>query len=181
MILRRLTPLLLLGTVLASAASAEDRFATFISGSGTDLYLASSLALPFLRDGSRGGVRSLRTFDALATTGLLTEGLKGLTRVPRPDNGDPDSFPSGHSAAAFCAATMMSSFHPNETPYWFAGAVLIAESRLTLGRHRPADVLAGAALGFFTARAELSSPRGLLIAPFVTDRGGRGVQLALRF
>ncbi len=58
------------------------------------------------------------------------------------------SFPSGHTLAAFCSATVLSrSGHPGSTALLFATASLIATSRVHLGAHHASDVLGGAAIG----------------------------------
>lgn len=115
------------------------------------------------------------------TSGLLTEGLKRVTRVRRPDSGDRDSFPSLHTSLAFSVATMESQFHPKEAPLWFAGAAIIGYDRVRLRQHHWSDVLAGAALGYGTARLELSSHRGLLLYPVITDNGGVTLLLTRRY
>jgi membrane-associated phospholipid phosphatase len=103
---------------------------------------------------------------------ILTEGLKRATDVKRPDSNSHDSFPSAHASAAFAVATMESQFHPREAALWYAGAAWIADSRLILNRHHIADVVAGVALGYLTARAELSSRNGWVLSPLI---GGKGV------
>lgn len=153
----------------------------FISNAGTIGYVAAGLALPLVREGASGAQHSLRVLDALATTGLLTEGLKRVTRVRRPDSNDRDSFPSLHSSLAFSVATLESQFHPQEAPLWFTGASVIAYERVRIKRHHWTDVLAGAALGFGTARLELSSHRGLVLYPVITDNGGVTMILTTRF
>lgn len=60
---------------------------------------------------------------------------------------DEFSFPSGHTASAFCMATMLSCFFPIFAPIFFTIASLIGFSRLVLQVHFPLDVLAGSALG----------------------------------
>lgn len=60
------------------------------------------------------------------------------------------SFPSGHSAAAFCAVGVLYGARMKKL-LWpsFILACLIAFSRLYLYVHFPTDVLAGALCGFF--------------------------------
>lgn len=151
------------------SAADDQRWARLASGPGAFTHIGLGLAMPLIRDRGNGSDHFWRTSEALGATILVTEGLKHLTRVPRPDNGDPDSFPSGHSSASFAIATMEASFHPKEAALWYLGAAVIADSRLVLRRHRIGDVLAGAGLGFLIARAELSSRRGWVVRPFLRE------------
>lgn len=172
---------LLFATSLVGAAAAEDALAKSISGPGTLAYVGIGALLPFARDKQDSANHGWRTIEALGMAVTLSEDLKRATRVPRPDTGVRDSFPSGHATAAFAIATMESAWHPREAPYWYAGAAIIANSRLNLGRHRIGDVVGGAALGFLSAKIELAQPRGLLVRPIVTDEGGIGLIFARKF
>lgn len=154
-------------------ADAPDRQAAkFASGSGNILYLAAGVGLPLLTDGKDGKNHALRAADALGTSVLLAEGLKNIVREKRPDANSRDSFPSGHATAAFAVATVESQFHPKQAILWYAGATYISYSRLRLNRHYVQDVVAGAALGYSTARLELSRPRGLILAPLIKPTEG---------
>ncbi|AWB66561.1 phosphatase PAP2 family protein [Saccharobesus litoralis] len=64
---------------------------------------------------------------------------------------DKFSLPSGHTAAAFVMATVISFYWPFLTPFIFAWACLIGLSRVLLGVHYPSDVFCGAALGMSCA------------------------------
>lgn len=157
----------------ARADSPDRKASAFASGSGNILYLAVGVGLPLLTDGRDGKNHSLRALDAVGTSVLLAEGIKALTREKRPDANTHDSFPSGHVTAAFAVAAVESEFHPKQALLWYAGAGLISYSRLRLNRHYPQDVIAGALLGYGTARLELKQPRGLVLSPFITPtRGG---------
>lgn len=57
------------------------------------------------------------------------------------------SFPSGHSAAAFGGAWLLSRHFPRLTPLLYAIASLVGFSRVYLGVHYPGDVLSGATSG----------------------------------
>ncbi|WP_072986309.1 phosphatase PAP2 family protein [Clostridium cavendishii] len=59
------------------------------------------------------------------------------------------SFPSGHTAASFTSAAMLSHFFKKYRIIFFALAITIAFSRLYLLVHYPSDVLVGMLLGLF--------------------------------
>lgn len=127
---------------------------------GRDLLLwwlpALLLALPLLRRG-----RTVRFFVAvmLGVPGLEVF-FKEFFRRPRPELAHavtPDSFPSGHTlAATVLAGALLLIFLPSARKGWqrlalLGGAVLwpllMALSRVYLGRHYPTDVVASLFLG----------------------------------
>lgn len=63
------------------------------------------------------------------------------------------SFPSGHAAAAFAGAWLLTRHYPALWPLWYTIAALTGFSRVYLGAHYPGDVASGALAG--TALAEL--------------------------
>ncbi len=116
---------------------------------------------------------ALRVAAAEGAAGLLVFGVKHAVQRPRPYAAEPGirlrtgradqavlkrdsySFPSGHTALAFAAATTLALDHPQwyvvVPAYVWAGGVGV--SRVWHGAHYPSDVLAGAALGFVVAGA----------------------------
>lgn len=147
----------------------------FASGSGNIAFLAAGTLLHLLHSGGKPQV--IRTLDAVGTSVVLSELFKLTVQERRPDGSTRDSFPSGHATAAFALAAMQPA---REQPYWYAGATLIGVSRVTLDRHYVHDVLAGAALGYFTAQQAQRRPHGLLLTPLLTH-GGTGLTLTRGF
>jgi undecaprenyl-diphosphatase len=102
---------------------------------------------------------------------LLTYGLKNAVNRPRPEGPTErsnSSFPSGHSTGAFALATVFAHQYPGISIPCYTAATGIALSRVSLGRHYPSDVLAGAAIGFATARLVLHFRKGILDFEFDT-------------
>ena len=107
---------------------------------------------------------------ALATTLVTTGALKAITHKKRPDNSSYDSFPSGHTSAAFMGASFIHKRYGLKAaiiPY--IGATYVGYSRVHAKRHDTVDVVAGAALGIFSSRYFTSSYNKLNVAPVITD------------
>jgi undecaprenyl-diphosphatase len=70
--------------------------------------------------------------------------------------GDQFSFPSGHTAAAFVIATLISHFFQALQVPVYGWALLVGVSRIYLGVHYPTDILAGLAVGIICALAGIT-------------------------
>jgi undecaprenyl-diphosphatase len=77
--------------------------------------------------------------------------VKGIVNLVAPQ--DVFSFPSGHTAGAFVAATLIIGCYPVILVPAFLWALLVGFSRVYLGVHYPTDVLSGACLGLMGAWA----------------------------
>ncbi len=123
--------------------------------------------------------------EGLLITYGMTAVLKLATARTRPDGSDTDSFPSGHSAGNACAAVIVwDRFGPAAGIPAAAIATFTALSRVTLGKHFPSDVIAGAAIGISVGLAvtethndDDNSTKPVLTAPGIlwTSSGGFGV------
>jgi hypothetical protein len=86
--------------------------------------------------------------------GILTFSLKRITAVPRPDTKEPTSFPSGHTAQAFAAATFMAKEYGHKNIWYSIGAYTVATGvgamRVMNNRHWVSDVLVGAGVGILS-------------------------------
>jgi undecaprenyl-diphosphatase len=95
---------------------------------------------------------------ATGAASLVVHWLKLAFDRDRPPVADPDlgslvaipgnpSFPSGHSATAFAAATAVAILCPRMRPWALGIAAAVALSRVYLRVHFPLDVFVGAAVG----------------------------------
>ena len=157
-----------------TAAAQADSTADFLSGNGYHLFLAYG-AIHTFQTSKEDGVRLI---DSMIATTIATEGLKAITREERPDHSDHKSFPSGHASAAFTVAAFQATTHPKEAPYWYLGAALIGQSRVTLHRHFEHDVLAGAVIGYLSSTTELKWG-GWILKP--APDGAKFLGISVRF
>ena len=112
---------------------------TYVFGRLTDKPKVSHLGMDLVR--------------AQIITELLVEPLKLATHRQRPDASDHMSFPSGHSAVTFAAATVIERHLGwKRSVLGYAIASYVAASRLHDNRHYLSDVLFGAAVGSIAGR-----------------------------
>jgi undecaprenyl-diphosphatase len=124
---------------------------------GAVVTLVASLA-PLWLDGSvRDGAR--RSAVLLVASHVLVQLVKRTVSRPRPAANErqflhaPDrfSFPSGHAAAALSVAIGYASVSPHLSAPLLGFAAVVGASRIVLGVHYPADVLAGQVIAIITA------------------------------
>ncbi|MCF0197399.1 MAG: phosphatase PAP2 family protein, partial [Bacteroidaceae bacterium] len=91
---------------------------------------------------------------AAASMAAVVNGLKYSIGEQRPDSEAKNSFPSGHSATAFMAATLLHREYGHISPWLSVGSYAIATatgiSRLVNNRHWVPDVFFGAGIGIIT-------------------------------
>lgn len=135
-------------------------------GNAGVVWIVLSIAMLFWRPTRRAG---LLAGCALIFSLLFTNlGLKLIVTRPRPytvmeglipllTSGDPNSFPSGHTCAAFSAGLVWARTLPKPWMRRVAviQAVLMGLSRLYVGVHYPSDVLGGALVGTVCAALAL--------------------------
>ena len=87
----------------------------------------------------------------------VTYSLKHTIHEMRPDGTDNHSFPSGHTAVAFCGATTLMHEYRKVSPWigvaGYAVATTVAVDRVRRNRHHWGDAVAGAAIGVASAEA----------------------------
>lgn len=100
---------------------------------------------------------------SMISAGVVVQILKHLFGRARPRitydtvfigpslRGSYDSFPSGHSALAFCLAYVLSKYYPKYKAAWYFFAFIVAFGRLISLAHFPSDIFAGAVVGTFVA------------------------------
>jgi undecaprenyl-diphosphatase len=136
----------------------SDRYGSMISDAGEGLgWVTAGVGLAWLGGpkGRRAGIAA--ALAALSTTYLVQRLIKPVFRRRRPfvdrevlvvgSKPLDASFPSGHSAASFAAATALTAFYPKVAPLVYTLAAGVGLSRVYLGHHFPSDVAVGAATG----------------------------------
>ena len=139
-------------------SAATDRYCSAISDAGEGVgWVLGGVGLAWL-GGSRGRRAGMAVaLGSLAASYMVQRLMKPIFRRQRPFVGREvlvvgikpadASFPSGHTAASFAAATALSSFYPKAAPLAFTLAAAVGMSRVYLGHHFPSDVAVGAGVG----------------------------------
>ncbi len=86
----------------------------------------------------------------------MVQPIKHITKKPRPDTGEPTSFPSGHTTQAFAGATIFSDEFAQHNTWLavsaYASATAVGVLRVLNDRHWASDVVAGAGFGILSAK-----------------------------
>jgi undecaprenyl-diphosphatase len=139
-------------------STTSDRYVSVLSDLGEGLgWVAGGVALAMLGGpkGRRAGVAT--AVASLAATYIVQQRVKPLFRRERPFVNrearvvgirPPDhSFPSGHTASSFAAATALALFYPKAAPVAYTLATGVGASRVHLGVHFPSDAAVGGVIG----------------------------------
>ncbi len=123
--------------------------------------------------------------QGLIVAGSMTTALKYAVRRTRPDASSRFSFPSGHAAGSFALAAVSSHYYGAKAGVpLYALATLVSFTRVTYGKHFPSDVVAGAAIGYISARAAILGAEHVTPAPADGSRalpGAGGITFSFRF
>jgi len=162
---------LMLFSVIANASS----------NSNTSNAVAASL--PIVAAVYTASIGDIEGFQELTisvlVTAQLTALLKNSVMRQRPNGGNNQSFPSGHAAAAFVAASYMESRYGLA---WglplYAVACVISVQRVNVDAHYWTDVIAGAALGWGAAKYFTICYPNVKVEPHVDlDRRSVGIKV----
>lgn len=122
-------------------------------------------------------------YKSLATNLGLTYTLKYTVNKPRPENNGDNSFPSGHTSAAFQGAT---SIHLRYGLKYgipaYIGATFVGWSRVEgeSDKHDLSDVAAGATIGILSSLYFTTLYKNLTITP-VLNKSTTGITLNYRW
>jgi membrane-associated phospholipid phosphatase len=184
--------------------------AEIVGGPGTLVLAGSMYAFGNIVLAPELATTGLRTAEAVVLAEILVYGLKGLTGRARPrvpgagpldfgfgrgiTSGSYRSFPSGHTAAAFAAATVLNRTLADRHPdarvvtgsLLYGGAAFTALARIYNSEHWLSDTALGAAIGTYSGWKVLQfhddRPEGTRIDRLllsVTLVGGRPTALSI--
>lgn len=120
--------------------------------------------------------------------------VKTLTGIQRPDSSDRLSFPSGHTAQAFLAASIVHTEFRDKSQWYGIGAYTLATGvaafRMINNKHWESDVFAGAGLGILSAHLAYLTHRNrwgrkaigrdVSMVPLWSPSGGTGLSVTWR-
>jgi hypothetical protein len=168
-----------LALATANPAQADEQDWATTSDVAVGGLIAWSVGVPLARGDEKG---ALQAGLSIAAAQGVTQLLKRLIRKERPDGSNNRSFPSGHTATAFAAASsIMERRGPDEGLPAMGIAGLVGTARVQARKHDWADVAAGAAIG--SASGLLSTKprqRPMSLVAWGTAKGG-GLAFSMSF
>lgn len=136
----------------------SDRYVSVLSDLGEGLgWVSLGIGLAILGGpkGRRAGVAT--AVASLGATYVVQTRIKPIFRRVRPFvnrearvvgiRPADHSFPSGHTASSFAAATALAFFYPRAAPLAYGLATAVGVSRVHLGVHFPSDAAVGGVMG----------------------------------
>jgi membrane-associated phospholipid phosphatase len=106
---------------------------------------------------------ALVTLKAEAVMAVMVFGLKEITSLERPNGEDNKAMPSGHTAQAFLAASIVHTELRHHSQWYGVGAYGIAASvagiRMLKNKHWQSDVFVGAGIGILSSHLSYLSHR----------------------
>lgn len=124
---------------------------------------------------------SLQFLKAFAASELTTLALKKTTHQRRPNGNCCDSFPSGHTSAAFMGASFIHYRYgwTYSVPAYIA-ATYVGYSRVHSNKHYTRDVIAGAGIGIISSYFFTKKYKGFSVTPYAAA-DGVGLQINSTF
>jgi membrane-associated phospholipid phosphatase len=167
--LRAVDAALLLAMNRLPHGATSDRLVGLVSDLGRGIGWGAVCVALASRGGRRGRTAAVGTLVAMLSANYVAQGpMKRYFGRRRPFHDVHDhivvgkrtldlSFPSGHTASSFAAATSLGLAYPVYAPLLLLAAASVGFSRVYLGHHYPSDIAGGAAVGiaFGTAAAVL--------------------------
>ena len=141
---------------------------------------ATAFGATFFQDDEEGRMQFYKSFFTNLGT---TYALKYAVNKPRPENHGDYSFPSGHTSAAFQGATFIHLRYGWEYSIpAYLGASFVGWSRVEgeSDKHDAIDVLAGAAVGIFSAYFFTDPYEKVTLVPIV-ENGVYGIGITGRW
>ena len=153
--------------------------------------LASTALFAYLTKNKKLQKTALLWSGSLLVNSVVTDGLKKTFQRHRPSTGDPynvfdwangpkvnESFPSANTSNAFTTATVFATMYKDKKwvpPLAYGLATLVGFSRIYNNGHWASDVMAGAAVGFLSAKGviglyKIASKRYILVIPQIGQK-----------
>lgn len=181
----------------------KDRVAHSLSPLGTGenhwIALAATTGLAYATKNTRLQKTVFIWAGSLLLTDLVTNNLKDQYQRYRPNTGKPPntfdrswgpkvnrSFPSAHTSNAFTTATVFATMYKDKHwvgPVAYGLATMVGFSRVYNNAHWASDIMAGAAIGFLSAKAVIAcekylSKKNIRLYPQIGPKGG-GVSMTM--